>query len=149
MTVISSVYKDDDDVKCHTSRADPLRERPGSFCFTLCGISHFPSNMVLFFLLLQRDLRLFFVYTAVYFYRFQSPPFYPICMLRRRLVVANRRITIYLYLYTTITKHFVSWTREMESRHDTVGITLKRITLCFPFGPLEHCLALTCTFSHW
>lgn len=107
MTVISSVYKDDDDVKCHTSRADLPRERPGSYCFTFCGLSHFPNNMVLFFLLLQRCLCLFSVYIVVYFNRFHSPPFYPVCMLRRRLVFANRRITIYLYLNTKITKRVI------------------------------------------
>lgn len=70
MTVISSAYKDDD-VKCHTSRADPQGECPGSFCFTgtFCGMSHFlipwcflPS----FFPLFQPSLHLFFF--VVYFY---------------------------------------------------------------------------------
>lgn len=50
MTVISSVYKDDD-VKCHTSRAEPPGERPGSFRSTLRGLSLFPDTVlfVLFF----------------------------------------------------------------------------------------------------
>lgn len=70
------------------------------FCSTFCGLSHFPNNMVLFFLFASASSPSVYVHIVVHFNRFHSAPFYPICMLRRRLVVANRRITIYLYLYT-------------------------------------------------
>lgn len=67
MTVISSVYKDDD-VKCHTSRADPLGERPGSFCSTLHGVSLFPDMVLLvfFFLCLASSLSNYFYYSPLH-----------------------------------------------------------------------------------
>lgn len=114
MTVISSVYKDDD-VKCHTSRADPPGERPasfrsvvqshvsqthGAFCPLLCfGILsslsvYFPPVSVI-------------LVVVVYFKQkkktLKKNLWISVCMLRHLVVVANRRITIYLYLYHTHT----------------------------------------------
>lgn len=106
MTVISSVYKDDD-VKCHTSRADPPGERPGSFRSVVQShVSQHTVLSVLFLLWHPLSVRLL------------SPPspfsrrcrLFPlkeklkkkklsVCMLRHLVVIANRRITIYLYLY--------------------------------------------------
>lgn len=108
MTVISSVYKDDD-VKCHTSRADPPGERPAPLLSVLSFmVITLPNHMVLFvslsFALHSLSVCSHLasvVIVAVNVHRFNLlvSSQTPICMLRCLIVVANRRITIYLYLY--------------------------------------------------
>lgn len=106
MTVISSVYKDDD-VKCHTSRADPPGERPALLLSVLSFVViTLPNHMVLFvslsFALHSLSVCSHLasvVIVVVNVHRFNLVSKTPICMLRCLIVVANRRITIYLYLY--------------------------------------------------
>lgn len=118
MTVISSVYKDND-VKCHTSHANLPGVHPGfSFfpvphllCITLPSLTVLFLSHLHFFLLLTCCCHFVCIVTELCSLLSVFSPAPP-CMLRRLVVAANGRVNICIYVNFFCSNLFFSWTRE-------------------------------------
>ena len=151
MTVISSVYKDDD-VKCHTRPVAASAQAPPPSTFLVVIIITPPGHTVLFCLLsfcFRRSLHQLLFLFLQFFYRSPPPFFYysfvwvffcqtpHACWDAFCCGFANRRITIYLYLYRSREKNnnpqnmMFPEPEKMGSRHVTVEINSQ-----FPFTRL-------------